>query len=146
MVKRRSVNRPKVHVATNDLPDAELEVLACLWQAAGATAREIRETMRGYRPMTHGAMVTILKRLEGKGLVSKRKGPVGKAFLYEPTRPPEPMYRKLMKDLRERVFGGCGVTMMASLFETQPPTVEELDALQKLLAELRRKHGERRES
>ena len=130
-------------VAPGNLPDAELEVLACLWPSAaqgGATARDVRERMRGYRPMSHGAMVTILKRLEGKGLVSKRKGPVGKAFLFEPTRAPEPMYRKIMRDLHERVFGGSGVTMMASLFETRPPTVDELDKLQDLLNELRRKH------
>jgi predicted transcriptional regulator len=144
MVKRRSFDRSKASVARSNLPDTELEVLACLWQASCATAREVRETMRGYRPMSHGAMVTILKRLESKGLVSRRKGLVGKAFLYEPTRAPHPMYRKIMRDLRERVFGGCGVTMVASLFETRPPTAEELDTLQELLDELRRKYGERK--
>jgi predicted transcriptional regulator len=122
-----------------NLPDTELEVLACLWQAGSATARHVRETMQRYRPMTHGAMVTILKRLESKGLVSRRKGPVGKAFLYEPTRSPQPTYRKIVKDMCERVFGGSGLTMVASLFESRPPTVEELDRLQVLLDELRRK-------
>lgn len=124
-----------------ELPDAELEVLACLWQKDEASAREVREAMEGYRPMTHGAMVTLLKRLESKGLVAKRKGSVGKAFLYRPTRPPEPMYRKIMRDLRQRVFGGSGVTMVASLFETAPPNEEELAALEKLLGDLRRKRG-----
>jgi len=142
----RSSNRPKAHGAAANLPDTELEVLACLWQAGRATAREVREAMGGYRPMTHGAMATILKRLEGKGLVSKRKGPVGKAFVYEPTRSPEPTYRKLMRDLRERVFGGSGVTMVASLFETQTPTAEELDTLQRLLEELRRNRAGRKDS
>ena len=58
-------------------PRAELDVLGCLWQHGRATARELREAMGGYRPMTHGSMVTLLKRLEAKGLVTKRKGPVG---------------------------------------------------------------------
>ena len=142
----RSSNGPKTHGAAANLPDTELEVLACLWQAGRATAREVREAMRGYRPMTHGAMATILKRLEGKGLLSRRKGPVGKAFVYEPTQCPEPTYRRLMRDLRDRVFGGSGVTMVASLFETQPPTAEELDTLQRLLDELRRNHAGRRDS
>ena len=127
-----------------ELPDAELEVLACLWQKDEASAREVRESMGKYRPMTHGAMVTLLKRLESKGLVAKRKGPVGKAFLYRPTRGPEPMYRKIMRDLRQRVFGGSGVAMVASLFETATPTDEELDALEGLLDELRRKRGGRK--
>jgi predicted transcriptional regulator len=143
MARRTSGNGVNAGVAPGTLPDTELEVLACLWQSGahgGATAREVRERIRGYRPMSHGAMATILKRLEGKGLVSKKKGPVGKAFLFEPTRAPEPMYRRIMRDLHERVFGRSGVTMMASLFETRPPTVAELDKLQDLLNELRRKH------
>lgn len=133
--------RNKEPKTPRELPDAELEVLACLWQKDEASAREVREAMGGYRPMTHGAMVTLLKRLESKGLVSKRKGPVGKAFIYRPTRPAEPMYRKIMRDLRQRVFGGSGVAMVASLFETAPPNEEELAALERLLEDLRRKRG-----
>ena len=124
-----------------ELPDAELEVLACLWQKQEASAREVREAMNKYRPMTHGAMVTLLKRLEAKGLVAKRKGEVGKAFIYRPTRGPEPMFRKIMRDLRQRVFGGSGVAMVASLFETSAPTDDELAALEGLLNELRAKRS-----
>ena len=125
-----------------DLPDAELEVLACLWQKGQATARDVREAMAEYRPMTHGAMVTLLKRLEGKCLVSKKKGDVGKAFIFKPTRQPEPLYAKILRDLRQRVFGGSGVSIVASLLDTAPPTAEELDALQNLLDEYRDKNAE----
>jgi BlaI family penicillinase repressor len=136
MVNRESSR--KLEQGPDGLPDTELEALACLWQAGSVTAREVREAMNDYRPMTHGAMVTILKRLEAKGLVTKRKGPVGKAFLYSATSKPEPMYRKIMHDLRERVFGGSGVTMVASLLETKPPTPKELEELQGLLDALKR--------
>jgi len=88
--------------------------------------------------MTHGALVTLLKRLEAKGLVSKRKGNFGKAFVFRAVHTPEPVYRKIMRDLHERVFGGSGAAMFASLFETRPPSVEEVDELQKLLDDLRR--------
>jgi len=137
--RRKRQEKAAEQPAHENLPSAELEVLACLWQQGKATAREIRETMQGYRPMTHGSMVTLLKRLEGKNLVSKEKSPVGKAFLYHPTRRPEPTYRRIMRDLRERVFGDSGVAMVSSLFETRTPTPEELDALQQLLDQLRDK-------
>jgi predicted transcriptional regulator len=140
MVGKRPVKSRQLDQGA-DLPDAELEVLSCLWQFPDSTVREIREKMQEYRPMSHGAMVTILKRLEAKGLVTWKKGPVGKAFIYEATRQPEPTYRKIMRDLRERVFGGSGLTMVASLFETKAPTPEELEQLQGLVDELRRKHG-----
>ena len=64
------------------LPDAELEVLACLWQKGEATARDVREAMAAYRPLTHSAVSTLLARLQEKDLVARRKGPVGKAFLF----------------------------------------------------------------
>jgi len=125
------------------LPDAELEVLACLWQKEEASARDVREAMEDYRPMTHGAMATLLKRLEAKGLVAKRKGNVGKAFLYRATRAPEPILRRIMRDLRQRVFGGSDVAMVASLFEGPAPNDEELEALEEFLDELRAKRGKR---
>ena len=129
----------------NDLPDAELEVLACLHRLGGeATARQIRETMSGYRPMAHGSMVTLLKRLEAKGLVMKSGNKIGKAFFYQPTRDCRSTYRPVIRSLVRRIFGGDGVALVASLFETHPPTKEEINQLQGLLDQLRRKRGPKR--
>jgi len=138
MTGKRQRPTESARKALENLPGAELEVMACLWQKGEATARHIREEMAPYRPMTHGALVTLLKRLEAKGLVSKRKGNFGKAFVFRAVHTPEPVYRKIMRDLHERVFGGSGAAMFASLFETRPPSVEEVDELQKLLDDLRR--------
>ena len=133
---QRSTSR-SASPAAPDLPDAELEVLACLWQRGQATARQIREAIKEYRPMAHGSVVTLLKRLEGKGLVRREKGPVGEAFVYSPTRRPGPAYRRIVGNLLQRIFGGDGVALVASLFETQPPTSDELEELQRLLDQLR---------
>ncbi len=127
-------------MAEERLPDAELEVLACLWQMGQATAREVREGMADYRPMAHASAVTLLGRLEAKGLVRREKGLVGKAFVYRPTRRPAATYRRILKDLVERIFGGSGVQLVTSLFETRPPTRDELEQLQQLLDRLRHKY------
>ena|SRR5579863_3794745 len=119
------------------LPDAELEVLACLWRKGEATAREIREAMVTYRPLTHSAVSTLLTRLQDKGLVTRRKGPVGKAFLFRAARQPKRTHRRLVGDLLERVFGGDALAVVSSLFETRPPSPDELDRLQQLLDDLR---------
>ena len=121
------------------LPDAELEVMACIWQRGQATAREIREAMAGFRPMTHGAAVTLLKRLEAKGWVTREKGPVGKAFVYRAVRRPGPTRRRVVRDILCRVFGGNGVAMVSALFDDAPPTTQQLDELQQLFEDLRRK-------
>jgi BlaI family transcriptional regulator, penicillinase repressor len=122
------------------LPDAELEVLACLWQHGQLTAREIREKMKSYRPMAHGSVVTLLGRLEAKGRVTREKGPVGKAFIYRPAQRPQSTYGRLLRNLVQRIFGGNHLALVSSLFETRPPTRRELDELEHLLDQLRQKN------
>ena len=119
------------------IPEAELDVLACLQRLREATAREIREAMGGYRPMAHGSVSTLLKRLESKALVTKRKAPMGKAFVYRPTRGVKPTYQNLLKRIRQRVFGGDSVALVASLYESRPPTSDELQELERLLERLK---------
>ena len=127
------------------LPDAELEVMACLWRLREASARQLREAMASFRPMAHASIVTLLNRLEAKGLVRREKGPVGKAFLFAPTGRPGKTYRRVIGDVLQRIFGGNGPALVASLFETQPPTPDELEQLQRLLDELRSKSTQRKE-
>jgi predicted transcriptional regulator len=119
------------------VPAAELDVLACLQRMGEATAREIGDALRGYRPMAHGSVVTLLKRLEAKALVTKRKAPIGKAFVYRPTAGVKSTYRDLLKRIRMRVFGGDSVALVASLYESKPPTAAELHELERLLERLR---------
>jgi BlaI family penicillinase repressor len=135
--------RKKQDEKAAELPDAELDVLACLWRRGEATAREIRQMLEPHRPMAHGSVVTLLKRLETKGAVTKEKGPVGKAFVFQASREPAPTYRQLVRKLLDRVFGGDGTVLVASLFETRPPTPDELDDLQQMLDEWREKNDAR---
>jgi BlaI family penicillinase repressor len=119
-----------------DLPDAELEVLACIWHQGRPTAREIREAIAGYRPLAHASVTTLLKRLEERGHIRRERGPVGKAFVYEAVRHPRPTQKKLVRQMVERIFGGSSVALVASLFETRPPDAREVAELQAMLDQL----------
>ena len=121
------------------LPEAELDVLACVLRRRRVTAREIRDALDRTRPMAHASVVTLLTRLEAKGLVRRQKADQGKAFVYEATQRPGTVYRSLVGSLLERVFGGNGPAMVSSLFETKPPSQEEIDQLQALLDRQRAK-------
>lgn len=115
------------------VPSAELDVLACVWEEAPVTAKRIKEKMHSYRPMAHGSVVTLLTRLETKGLVSKVKGPVGKAFLFSSTRKPEVMQKQIVKNTVSRVFAGDTGAMAAALLEAHPPIASEVAMIQKSL-------------
>ena len=125
------------------LPDAEMDVLGCVYRRGEATAREIREDLAAERPMAHGSVLTLLKRLEQRNLVTRRKGDVGKAFVYAATRKQSTTVRPVLKRLVNGVFGGNAVALVASLFETRPPTASELAEIEALLREQRRRKGTR---
>jgi predicted transcriptional regulator len=125
------------------LPDAEMEVLATLAQLGEATARQLREALEPSRPMAHASVMTLLGRLEAKGLVARRKADSGKAFVYTPLPRARGALSPAVRRLAERVFGGSAAALVASLFETRPPTAAELDDLQALLDGMRRAEAER---
>jgi BlaI family penicillinase repressor len=119
------------------IPDAEADVLSVLFDAEEATARAVRETLAKKRPMAHGTVVTLLKRLEERGLVKRRKAEHGKAFVYRPTRAHARTFGPAVTALMQRAFGGKPAALVASLFETRPPSNEEINELEALVEKLR---------
>src|SRR5262245_9936045 len=139
--KQRSAQAP----GDDLIPEAELEVLSCLHRYGDLEARQIRERMADYRPMAHPSMMTLLKRLEERGLVTRRRAPAGKAFLYSATEEAAATYRGVVKRLLERVFGNDSLMLVSSLFDVKEPTRREVDELRSLLDELHRSPDGRRE-
>lgn len=97
-----------------DLPAAERDVLACLHRLGGATSRQARDTLAGFRPMAQASVVALLKRLESKGLVAKQKGPVGKAFLYRACQAGSATLHGWVRQFVQRVFHDDSVAMVSS--------------------------------
>lgn len=139
---RSLVKGPDSAVGVGEVPGAELDILSLLWRRGPATAAELREGIAPFRPMAHASVVTLLKRLEEKKLVAPT-GKRGKAFVYAATRSPAPVYRRLVGNLLDRVFGGDPVTLVSSLFAGRTPSAEELRQLRQLLDDLSRKAGGR---
>jgi len=117
------------------IPDAELDVLACLWKHGQLTARAVRERLSDHRPMTHAAVSTLLGRLQDKDMVAREKGPVGKAFLYRAKGDPRKTYRRIVGDMVERIFSGNAMALVSTLLEARLLSRDELPQLRKLLDE-----------
>lgn len=117
------------------LPAAERDVLACLGRLKQGAVRETREALSPICAMEAVSMLTLLNRLEAKGMVSREKAPTGKAFIFRPTKESAKAYKRLMSDMFQRVFGGDTVAFMAAFFEAGKPTDEEIDQLETLLHE-----------
>ena len=133
---------------SGQLPPAELDVLSHVWRNGPSTAADIRKGITAFRPMAHGSVVTLLKRLEEKKLVTAA-GKRGRGFVYAATRRPEPTYRRLVGNLLDRVFGGNAVSLVSSLFAGRAPRADEVAELRRMLDDLvdqQRKSGRGGES
>ena len=120
------------------IPDAELEVLACVQRLDGATARAIREAIAGFRPLSHSSVMTLLGRLEERGLVRREPSPEGgRELVFQATASRDEALEPILRRLVNRVFEGDAVGLMASLYGGRRPDAEELDRLAALLEELR---------
>jgi predicted transcriptional regulator len=110
-----------------------MEVLASLDRHGEMTASEIRVLLHPFRPMSHPSVVTLLGRLEEKGLVTRRKGNVGKSFIYSATREAKRVNKGLLRRVVRRIFADDPASLVASLFEACPPTEEELEQISSLV-------------
>ncbi len=128
-----------------ELPAAELDVMSCLWRGL-KTATAIREALAEVLPLSHSSVCTLLKRLEEKKLVRREKGPVGKAFVYRASVPAASPGQSMLKRLVDRLFGGDGVSLVASLLETNPPNDQQLAQLEQLLHDLKSQRATRPQS
>ena len=125
----------------------QLDVLRVLWELGEATVSDTQRVIAKRRRLAPTTVATLLKRLEEKGWIRRQKGPVGKAFVYEAARRPRPTQRRVVGELVTRIFGGDSVALVASLFESQPPSADEVAELQALLDRLRGEtDGKKRES
>jgi predicted transcriptional regulator len=115
-----------------------MEVLAVVHTRGAVDASEIRKALKPFRPMTHASVLTLLGRLEAKGLVSRTKAEVGKAYIYSATAPKR-VYGGLMRRIVRRIFADDPARLVATLFEARKPTEDELQQIRELIAEMERK-------
>lgn len=121
------------------IPEAELEVLAALTRIGEAEASAIREALAAQRPLAHSSVMTLLQRLQRRGLVKRRPAGRGKAFLYDLRRPSS--LKNHLRRLASRLFGDDRARSVSTLFEGDPPTAEELAELTRMVDEMTRERG-----
>jgi predicted transcriptional regulator len=136
MATRRRARSKDAQESEQLLPEAEMEVLAVLHARGEADARDVRAALASFRPMSHASVLTLLGRLEAKELVTRRKAPIGKAFLYSVAKSPKRLYRTLLRRVVTRMFGNDPARLVASLFDAKPPTKDELRQIRELVEEL----------
>ena len=96
-----------------DLAPLELECLSVLWPMGEGTVRDIHRALAASRPRAYTTVLTIMDRLEQKGIVTRRK--VGRAFHYQARLSAEEARLKAVEKIVEGFFDGSPEALAAHL-------------------------------
>lgn len=89
--------------------------------------------------MSHASVVTLLRRLEARSLVDRRKADAGKAYVYYATEEPEQTFGSVVERVAERIFNDDRIGLVSALFGSRPPSARELERLHELVDQLEEK-------
>ena len=102
-----------------DLAPLELECLSALWPMGEGTVRDIHRALAASRPRAYTTVMTIMDRLEQKGIVARRK--VGRAFLYQARLSAEEARLKAVEKIVQGFFDGSPAALAAHLSSVASP-------------------------
>jgi predicted transcriptional regulator len=122
--------------------ETELEILKVLWEHGPGTVREVNELLgaRG-RDWAYTTVLTLLHRLEAKGVVSSDKS--GLAHVFRPAVTRKKLIRERLKNLANQFCAGTATPLVQALVEGQRFTAEEISHFRRLLDTLEENQGKR---
>src|SRR5512136_3122111 len=115
------------------LTPQELEIMKVVWQKGDVTVRDVYETLRERRKVAYTSVMTMMKILEGKGHLKRRRA--DRAFVYRATRPEIDVQRSMVREFVNRVFDGSAQPLLVHLLKDRRLTEEELDEVARLIKE-----------
>jgi predicted transcriptional regulator len=127
--KRRAAARPVDEI----LSARERQVMDVLYGRREATASEVHHDLPD--AASYNAVRGVLRVLEEKGHVEHERD--GRRYVYRPTASAEAEGRSSLRRVARTFFGGSAERVVSALFEGSIPPEQELQRLERLIAEAR---------
>ena len=113
--------------------DAELDILAVLWERGPSTVRQVAEALG--RENAYTTVLKLMQIMTEKRLVQRRES--GRLHIYTASESRDQMQRHLVRDLLERAFGGSSAQLVMRALSASKATPEELAEIRKMLDQKR---------
>ncbi len=104
-----------------------------IWRRGEATGRDVYEALLEHRKIAYTTVMTMMKVLETKGHLVKRREET--AHVYRPTRTKRVVLRSMVREFLDRVFDGSAEPLLVHLVEDRKVTEEQLDDLVRKIRE-----------
>lgn len=111
--------------------DAELELLAVLWNRGPSTVREVCDEINRRKPAQYTTVLKTLQIMAVKNLV--RRNEEQRAHLYTAAKPREWTQRQIAGDLLQRAFGGSAHSLMLGALSARKTSPQELAEIRKVI-------------
>jgi predicted transcriptional regulator len=117
--------------------DLQLRILQTLWERREACVAEVHAALQAERGLAYTTIATMLRKMEARGLVAHREE--GRAFLYRATVAADEVNRSMGSHFVERLFEGSLADAVSHLLRTREARIDELDQIEKMIQEAKRR-------
>jgi predicted transcriptional regulator len=114
--------------------EAELELLAVLWERGPSTVREIHDVIAGEKDTGYTTTLKILQKMTDKGLVVRDE--TNRSHVYRAAFKEEKTQRQLVDILLQSAFGGAVDKLVMRALSNRKVHAAEIARLRKLLDDL----------
>jgi predicted transcriptional regulator len=119
------------------LGDLQLRILQLLWVHGEMPAARVHSALQPERPLAPTTVATMLAKMEGRGLINHREQ--GRTFIYRAAVESDEVTQGIGNHFVQRLFGGSVAGAVSHLLRSEEVSRHELDELEKLIKETRRK-------
>ena len=121
---------------TADLPKLtppEFEIMDVVWRLGDATVTAILTAVNtgGGKQLKRSTIQVQVLRLEEKGWLTHRED--GKRFFFSATVPKAAVSAEIVRDVKERVFGGSCAELVRAMFDHTEVSAAEIQKLRALI-------------
>jgi predicted transcriptional regulator len=116
--------------------EAELELLAVLWEKGPATVRDLHEEIGSRRGIGYTSVLKLLQIMTEKGLVDREEA--NKAHIYRAAASQEATQNQMLRDMSERLFAGSAAQLALHALAMEPVGDQELEELRNLIEKRKR--------
>jgi BlaI family transcriptional regulator, penicillinase repressor len=114
--------------------DAELAILAVLWERGPSTVRDVHDELNRHTPTGYTTVLKLLQIMTEKGLVVRDEAQ--RAHIYESRYSEQKTQRQLLSDLVDRAFGGSAAKLVMQALSGRKANSDELNLIRGLLDRL----------
>jgi predicted transcriptional regulator len=122
--------RPKA-IPNKRLTEVELELMSILWRLGEGSVSDVIGALPSGRALAYTSVSTMLRILEGKGVLGTRKE--GRGHIYVPLLGKQEYEARIVADVVERVFDGAPAALVRQLIDHVDLSDEDVREIRRML-------------